>query len=129
MGAQTIDPFLTVLAINALNSTDVEQTLSWCPNGQTATLVGSSGVGKTTLANEMTGRKEATADIREDDARGRHTTTARALHRMRNGGWLIDTPGMRALRLMEARDGADEIFSDLTDLSLKFELPVLELPT
>ena len=116
--AQAIDPLLTVLAINALNSVDVEQALSWCLNGQTATLVGSSGVGKTTLANEMTGQEKATADIREDDAHGRHTTTARALNRMRNGGWLIDTPGMRALRLTEAQDGVDEVFSDLTDLSL-----------
>ncbi len=115
--AQALDPFLTVIAINALDPADVGQVLSWCPNGQTAALVGSSGVGKTTLANGMTGQDQATADIREDDARGRHTTTARALHRMRNGGWLIDTPGMRALRLLDAQEGVDEVFSDLTELA------------
>ena len=115
--AETLAPFLTVLAINALDPDDVARALTWCPAGQTGALVGSSGVGKTTLANRMTGQSEATADIREDDARGRHTTTARALHRMRNGGWLIDTPGMRALRLLDAQDGVDEVFSDLTELA------------
>ena len=53
----------------------------------------------------------------EDDARGRHTTTARALHPMRNGGWLVDTPGMRALRLLDAQEGVDEVFSDILDLA------------
>lgn len=114
---QAIDPFLTVLAINALDPTEIEQVLAWCPKGQTGALLGSSGVGKTTLANAMTGQAQATAGIREDDARGRHTTTARALHHMRNGGWLIDTPGMRALRLLDAQEGVDEVFSDLIELS------------
>ncbi len=116
--AESLAPFLTVLAVNALDQSDIEQVLSWCPKGQTSTLVGSSGVGKTTLANGITGQNQATAAIREDDARGRHTTTARALHRMSNGGWLIDTPGMRALRLLDAQEGLDEVFSDISDLSL-----------
>lgn len=115
--AQSLAPFLTVLAVNALDPADIEQVLSWCPAGQTAALVGSSGVGKTTLANGMTGHSAATAGIRDADARGRHTTTSRALHYMRNGGWLIDTPGMRALRLLDAKDGVDEVFSDILELS------------
>ncbi|MES0862451.1 ribosome small subunit-dependent GTPase A [Ruegeria sp. SCPT10] len=115
--AQKLGPFLTILTVNALDPEDIEEVLSWCPTGQTAALVGSSGVGKTTLANGMTGQAEATASIREDDAHGRHTTTARALHPMRNKGWLIDTPGMRALRLLDAQEGVDEVFSDILDLS------------
>ncbi|NVO58178.1 ribosome small subunit-dependent GTPase A [Rhodobacteraceae bacterium B1Z28] len=115
--AQSLAPFLTVLTINALDQADLQLVLSWCPAGQTAALVGSSGVGKTTLANGMTDQEDATAGIREDDARGRHTTTARALYPMRNGGWLIDTPGMRALRLLDAQDGVDEVFSDILELS------------
>lgn len=115
--AESLAPFLTVLTVNALDATEIDQVLSWCPAGQTAALVGSSGVGKTTLANAMTGSTEATAGIREDDARGRHTTTSRALHPMRNGGWLVDTPGMRALRLLDAQDGVDEVFSDILELA------------
>ncbi|WP_109310750.1 ribosome small subunit-dependent GTPase A [Ruegeria sp. AU67] len=115
--AVSLSPFLTVLAINALDAMDVQQVLSWCPAGQTAALVGSSGVGKTTLVNAMTGLDEATSGIREGDARGRHTTTARALHPMQNGGWLVDTPGMRALRLLDAQDGVDEVFSDILELA------------
>ncbi len=115
--AARLAPFLTVLTVNALDAADVQHVLSWCPAGQTAALVGSSGVGKTTLANGMTGQNQATAAIREDDARGRHTTTGRALHAMQNTGWLVDTPGMRALRLLDAQDGVDEVFSDILDLA------------
>ncbi|MGI9369582.1 MAG: ribosome small subunit-dependent GTPase A [Ruegeria sp.] len=114
--AEALATFLTVLAVDAREPDDIQQLLGWCPAGQTGALVGSSGVGKTTLTNGMTGSDDATAETREDDARGRHTTTSRSLRRMRNSGWLIDTPGMRALRLLDAQDGVDEVFSDILDL-------------
>jgi ribosome biogenesis GTPase len=115
--AEQLEPFLTVLTLDARNPDELRQMLDWVRPGQTAALAGSSGVGKTTLANGMTGRTEATQGIREDDAKGRHTTTARHLHPMVNGGWLIDTPGMRALRLADAAEGIAEVFSDLEDLA------------
>lgn len=115
--AEALAPMLTVLTIDAHNADDLAQVAGWCSRGQTAALVGSSGVGKTTLANGLTGAQDATAGIREDDAHGRHTTTVRALRPMINGGWLIDTPGMRALRLFEASDGIDSVFADLVDLA------------
>ncbi|WP_164660353.1 ribosome small subunit-dependent GTPase A [Tropicibacter sp. Alg240-R139] len=115
--AEAMEPFLTVLAVNAHNADDLRHVLTWCPRGQTAALVGSSGVGKTTLTNGLTQTTDITAGIREDDAKGRHTTTARALRCMTNGGWLIDTPGMRALRMLDNTDGIDEVFSDLVALA------------
>lgn len=106
-----------VLALNALDTEELFEVAAWCGPGQTGALLGSSGVGKSTLLNGLTGATLATQAIREDDAKGRHTTTHRALKRMTNGGWLIDTPGMRALRLTGAADGIDAVFDDLTELA------------
>jgi ribosome biogenesis GTPase len=89
----------------------------WCRPGRTVALAGSSGVGKTTLTNALTGEDDATAGIREDDAKGRHTTTSRALRPLPGGGWIIDTPGMRALRLADAADGIDATFAEIADLA------------
>lgn len=115
--AEKLGPALPVLAVNALDPDDLAQVSGWCKPGQTAALTGSSGVGKTTLTNGLTGAGLATAGIREDDARGRHTTTTRSLLRMTNGGWLIDTPGMRALRLHDASEGIDALFGDIAALA------------
>lgn len=107
-----------VLAINAKDPADIARLSPWCGMGQTLALVGSSGVGKSTIARGLTGEDLAVADIREDDAKGRHTTTARSMYRMHDGGWLIDTPGMRELALHDASDGIDALFADITDLVL-----------
>ena len=115
--ARKLAPQLTILAVNAHDPGDIARIMAWCDKGQTAALLGSSGVGKTTLSNSMTGASEETAEIRLDDAKGRHTTTARSLRPMTNGGWLIDTPGMRALRLQDAREGIDTLFADINDLA------------
>ncbi|MDC0739155.1 ribosome small subunit-dependent GTPase A [Cognatishimia sp. SS12] len=107
----------SVECLNAKDTAEVKSIMNWVRKGQTAAFVGSSGVGKTTLANTMTGGNDATQDIREDDARGRHTTTARFLKPMLNGGWLIDTPGMRELQLFDAQDGLEAVFEDLHALA------------
>ena len=108
---------LDVLALNA-KTDDVAALLApWCGKGQTVALAGSSGVGKTTLANALTGGNAATQDIREDDARGRHTTTGRSLHQMNSGGWLIDTPGMRGLGVAEVAYGIDATFPEISELA------------
>ncbi len=107
---------LIALPINA-RSPDLAQTLSdWCRRGRTVALVGSSGTGKSTITSALTGIDLARQDIRENDAKGRHTTTYRALYPMTTGGWIIDTPGMRELRLADAGDGIAETFADVTDL-------------
>lgn len=84
----------------------------WCGPGQTVAMAGSSGVGKSTLMNTLAGADiQATAAIREDDSRGRHTTSARSLHRLPAGGWLLDTPGMRELQVAGMREGIEEVFA------------------
>ena len=105
---------LTVETVNALELSSVETLRFWCSTGQTVALVGSSGVGKSTLINTLCGTAtQETAAIREDDARGRHTTTSRSLHFLPEGGLLIDNPGMRELQLSECAEGVSALFEDI----------------
>lgn len=76
-----------------------------------------SGVGKSTLASALTGLDLDTGEISADQMRGRHTTTAREMHQILGGGWLIDTPGMRELRLTDMAEGIDEAFAEISALA------------
>ena len=68
--------------------------------------------------NTLSGNaSQATAAIREDDARGRHTTSGRSMHRLAAGGWLLDTPGIRELQLADAGEGIEDVFADIAALS------------
>lgn len=116
--AEALSPLVSALSLDARDPQELERLAPWCNRGQTLALVGSSGVGKTTLSNGLTRRTDKTQAIRDDDAKGRHTTTARALWRTQAGGWLIDTPGMRALQLTDASEGIETVFADLNDLAL-----------
>lgn len=87
--------------------------------GRTAAFLGSSGVGKSTLINRLVGTEaQRTAEVRESDSRGRHTTTHRELVVLPGGGLLIDTPGMRELQLWEVSSGLDDAFDDITSLGV-----------
>jgi ribosome biogenesis GTPase len=119
--AEALQRDLPVIALNG-RSADANSLLSsWCGVGQTIALVGSSGVGKSTLVNTLTGAesssKQKTGTIREYDAQGRHTTTARSLHAIPGGGWVIDTPGIRTLFVSDVTDGIDTLFADITELA------------
>lgn len=116
--ARALHAGLWVETVDARDPESVSALSSWCGRGQTVALLGSSGVGKSTLVNTLTGGADiATQGVRADDDRGRHTTTARAMHRLAEGGWLLDTPGMRELQLTDAAAGLAEVFDDIDALA------------
>lgn len=119
--ARTASKLLPDILVECVDSRDPDSVaclLPWCGIGETVALLGSSGVGKSTLVNTLTGSERiATQGIREDDSKGRHTTTGRAMYRLPAGGWLMDTPGMRALQLTDVDTGIADVFSDVTALA------------
>ena len=116
--AARLSPGVPVEVVNALDAADLDVLQPWLTQGQTVALLGSSGVGKSTLTNTLLGNgKLATRGIREDDARGRHTTTSRSLYRLPGGGWLLDTPGMRELQLAGVKAGLDDVFAEIAALA------------
>lgn len=115
--AQKIHREVPVFKLNALSKDVTRDFACWTGRGQTIAFLGSSGVGKSTLTNSLLGHDvQQTQGIREDDAKGRHTTTDRSMHRIEGGGWVLDTPGMRELRLNDDRAGVSELFDDIEAL-------------
>ena len=107
-----------VLVVSALTGAGLDELRGYLKPGRTAVLLGSSGVGKSTLVNALAGRSQmATQAIREDDARGRHTTTHRELVLLPDGALILDTPGMRELGLWDAGDGMSAAFADIDALA------------
>jgi ribosome biogenesis GTPase len=114
---QSLDPFLMIETVNSLDVESLQGLQSWCGTGQTVAFMGSSGVGKSTLVNTlMQTQTQTTGGIREDDSKGRHTTTSRSMHKMPKGGLLLDTPGMREIQLTASEEGLAETFSDVEAL-------------
>ena len=112
-------PNVETHAINAKDRTSIAPLLAHLQPGDTAVLVGSSGAGKSTLTNTLLGiERQATAAVRGHDSRGRHTTTHRALIPLPSGGCLIDTPGMRELKLTGDEDLSGS-FADIEELALQ----------
>jgi ribosome biogenesis GTPase len=108
-----------VHAVSAPQGDGVETVRGYVPHGRTAALLGSSGVGKSTLVNALLGEELlATREVRED-GRGRHTTTQRQLVPLPDGGLVLDTPGMRELQLWDADSGLGSAFQDLESLAAR----------
>jgi ribosome biogenesis GTPase len=106
-----------VVTLDAREPAELVRLSPWLGRAQTVAFVGSSGVGKSTLIAGLAGREIATQGIRKDDAKGRHTTTARTIYRTTQGALVIDTPGMRELGLQDATAGVDAVFDDIAELA------------
>ncbi len=111
--AAGLRPGQAVECINATQADGVEAIRAWCGPGQTVAMLGSSGVGKSTLANSLCASTQATGAVRAGDQKGRHTTTARSLHRVPGGGLLIDNPGIRELQMPDCESGINALFADV----------------
>jgi ribosome biogenesis GTPase len=111
-------PGVPVVATSALAGDRVDALAAWLGPGTTVALLGSSGVGKSTLVNALLGdERQATGAVREDDSRGRHTTTRRELVALPSGALLIDTPGMRELQLWADESSLESAFPDIEELA------------
>jgi ribosome biogenesis GTPase len=105
--------------VDALGDEPAAALAPWLQAGVTLVLLGSSGAGKSTLTNALTGRNtQDTGANRSGDNRGRHTTTARSLHATPQGACIIDTPGLRTLRLDGSAEGLDAAFGDIAERAL-----------
>jgi ribosome biogenesis GTPase len=117
--AAVLPPDVPALALNALSDAPARQLAPWLGAGQTLVLLGSSGAGKSTLTNALLGHaRQDTGANREGDSRGRHTTTARSLHVLDSGACIIDTPGLRTLRLDADAGTLGGVFGDIAQLAL-----------
>jgi ribosome biogenesis GTPase len=111
---ERVAPGVPVLGLSAKRGEGVEQLLPYISRGRTVALMGSSGVGKSTIVNRLLGSEvQRTQEVRLGDAKGRHTTTHRELFVLASGGLVLDTPGMRELQLLVSERGLRETFEEI----------------
>jgi len=107
-----------VCAVSAKTGQGFDELGKYFARGQTLVLLGSSGVGKSTIVNRLLGRAiQEVREVRESDSRGRHTTTTREIFALPRGALLMDTPGLRELQLWDAQEGISQTFWDIDELA------------
>ena len=109
---------IDIFAVSSYTGYGIDKLKKYIKRNKTLVLLGSSGVGKSSLTNTLAGKEIMKVnDIREDDSKGRHTTTHRQMIFVSDGNMVIDTPGMREMGLWDAENGMDETFSDIEELA------------
>jgi ribosome biogenesis GTPase len=115
---RSVAPGVSTVAMSAVTDRGLDQVLSHIKPGKTGALLGSSGVGKSTIINHLLGKELLkTQEVRTTDSRGRQTTTRRELVLLPSGGLLMDTPGMRELQLWGGQEGIEGVFQDIAELA------------
>jgi ribosome biogenesis GTPase / thiamine phosphate phosphatase len=114
--ARQLHPEVAIECVDARDAAQLARLRPWCSTGKTVALVGSSGVGKSTLINNLAAAQQATAAARAGDNKGRHTTTSRSLHHLKDGGLLVDTPGMREFQLAAGSQRIEDAFAEVSAL-------------
>ena len=109
---------IPIIAISAKKGYNIDEVLKFVKTGKTIVLIGSSGVGKSTLINQLLGySRQAVGEIRKTDGKGRHVTSSRELIMLPNGGMLIDNPGLREIQLWTTGKGISKTFEDIEEIS------------
>jgi len=116
LGQVSLD--VPVIMVSSRTGDGLDGVREYCRSGGTVAFIGASGVGKSTLVNALVGSEvQRTGEVRDDDQRGRHTTVAAELVPLADGGWLLDTPGLRAVTLWTSGHGIERAFRDVFDLA------------